>query len=138
MFKYVKNLSGAQGVPETIEIPVLASDTIPMGAICSILENEMNFYNGGQVGGTYVTVESKEYGDNKTRLKVIKALPGMVFEVPVDGFTEESTLAVGMRIMSATGTGSYHVYAMPDRGDCIEVVGIDDFEETGKILVTFI
>ena len=138
MFKYVKNLNGSHATPEVIEIPVVSSETIPEGTLGSYFEEYIEFYNGGRPGRSYITVENKESDDGKTTIKVIKALPGMVFEVPLADTTTVNEISVGKLISSRENNASKHVKVCPEEGTFIEVVSTADFKSTGKILVTFI
>lgn len=138
MFKYVKNLNGSHATPDCIEIPIASHETVEMGSLGCFFETGVEFYNGGKMGGSYVTVEPKKNGDGKTYVKAIKALPGMVFEVPLTGYSEESIVGIGSLLSSRQGSGANHTTVCADPGDYIEVIGMDDYEKTGNILVTFI
>ena len=138
MFKYVKNLNGSHGTPEVIEIPVDIAESIPEGTLCSFLDEYIDFCDGGRLGRTYVTIENKASGDGKTRLKVIKALPGMVFEVPIADVGNISEVGTGRLISSQANDESRHTMVCPNNGSYIEVVSTDNYLTTGKILVTFI
>ena len=59
MFKYIRNLNGSIGTPEVIEIPVSRHETIPEGTLGCFFETQIDFYNGGRSGRSYITVEPK-------------------------------------------------------------------------------
>ena len=138
MFKYLKNMYGASGTPEVIDIPVRDYDDIPVGTLAGFYEYGIDYANGGKKGRTFVTVEEKIRNDGKTSIKAMKALPGMLFEVQLINVNEIEEIAVGSLVASNTDSSSHHIYVCPEGGDFIEVISTAEYEKTGKIIVTFI
>lgn len=137
MFKYVRNLNGTSTPPEPIEISVGQYANISEGAVGRFVEDCISFEAFYEENtDTFVSIEEKRGGDGKTKIKLIRALPGMLFEVPL--INTSSIPPVGSKITVIQGPDGCLSCVCLDAQSNVEVINTDEFEYTGKILVMFV
>lgn len=132
MFKYVKTIGAHCGAPEPELFAINNASNMPAGCLCELLNGRITSSdNDGK--SKFITLERKVANDGKTKIKCIRVLPGMLFDVDFDGDTANAP--AGDFVSPALDDEGF-LTLCEEGGTNIEVVDTSKYNNTGKITVT--